>query len=129
MACVRCVVMYASRLYLQTAEHGVRSDVRSIFGSKPVNWRYRISIVCRCGNVAQFQVALPEKFTFKAEDWPKWIKCFDRFCVASGLETQADENQVSVLIYTMGEEAEDILVSLYTSALKMQVSTRPSKRR
>ncbi|KAL0166593.1 hypothetical protein M9458_038437, partial [Cirrhinus mrigala] len=61
----------------------------------------------------QFQVSQPEKFTFKADDWPKWIKRFERFRIASGLETQADENQVNALIYTMGEEAEDILTSLH----------------
>ncbi|KAJ8367397.1 hypothetical protein AAFF_G00320240 [Aldrovandia affinis] len=63
----------------------------------------------------QFQVTPPEKFTFKSDDWPKWIKQFDRFRIASGLETQVDENQVNALIYTMGEEAEDILVSLHLS--------------
>ncbi|KAJ8403171.1 hypothetical protein AAFF_G00353880 [Aldrovandia affinis] len=63
----------------------------------------------------QFQVTPPEKFTFKSDDWPKWIKRFDRFHIASGLETQADENQVNSLIYTMGKEAEDILVSLHLS--------------
>ncbi|KAI5621586.1 hypothetical protein C0J50_18855 [Silurus asotus] len=65
--------------------------------------------------MAQFQVSPPEKFTFKADDWPKWMKRFERFRVASGLETQADENQVNALIYTMGEEAEDILTSLHLS--------------
>lgn len=67
------------------------------------------------GDMNQFQVSPPDKFTFKAEDWTKWIKRFDRFRIASGLETQADENQVNALIYTMGEEAEDILVSLHLS--------------
>ncbi|KAF7694517.1 hypothetical protein C0J45_16244, partial [Silurus meridionalis] len=61
------------------------------------------------------QVSPPEKFTFKADDWPKWIKRFERFRVASGLETQADENQVNALIYTIGEEAEDILTPLHLS--------------
>ncbi|MCJ8732385.1 hypothetical protein PDJAM_G00210790 [Pangasius djambal] len=65
--------------------------------------------------MSQFQVPPPEKFTFKADDWPKWIKRFERFRIASGLETQAEENQVNALIYTMGEEAEDILVSLHLS--------------
>lgn len=63
----------------------------------------------------QFQVSLPEKFTFKADDWSKWIKRFERFRIALGLETQADKNQVNALIYTMGEEAEDILTSLHLS--------------
>ena len=31
----------------------------------------------------------------------------------AGLETQAEENQVNALVYTMGEEAEDILTSLH----------------
>ncbi|KAK7925007.1 hypothetical protein WMY93_007317 [Mugilogobius chulae] len=65
--------------------------------------------------MAQFQVKPPEKFSFKAEDWTKWIKRFERFRIASGLETQADENQVNALIYSMGEEAEDILTSLHLS--------------
>lgn len=71
--------------------------------------------------MAQFQVSPPEKFTCKAEDWPKWIERFDRFRVVSGLETQADENQVNTLIYTMGEEAEDILVSLHLSLVEVSV--------
>ncbi len=58
----------------------------------------------------------PEKFSFKADDWPKWIKRFERFRIASGLETQANENQVNALIYTMGEEAENILTSLHLIA-------------
>lgn len=32
--------------------------------------------------------------------------------MASGLELQPEENQVNALIYTMGDEAEDILTSL-----------------
>jgi len=63
----------------------------------------------------QFQVSPSEKFTFKADDWPKWIKRFERFRIASGLETQPDEHQVNALSYTMGEEAEDILTSLHLS--------------
>ena len=63
--------------------------------------------------MSQFQVPPPEKFSFRAEDWVKWIKLFDRFRIASGLETQAEENQVNALIYTMGEAAEDVLTSLH----------------
>ncbi|KAG1937341.1 hypothetical protein F2P79_018210 [Pimephales promelas] len=73
--------------------------------SKHIHRRFVHNLPCRS----------TEKFTFKAEDWTKWIKRFDRFRIASGLETQADENQVNALIYTMGEEAKDILVSLHLS--------------
>ncbi len=55
----------------------------------------------------------PQKFNFsKPEEWPKWSKRFERFRVVSGLELLPEENQVNTLIYTMGDEAEDILTSL-----------------
>lgn len=61
----------------------------------------------------RFQVPLPAKFNFgRPEEWPKWIQRFERFRIASGLELQSEENQVNTLVYTMGEEAEDILTSL-----------------
>lgn len=46
------------------------------------------------------------------DDWTKWIKGFERFHIASGLEMQVDEIQVNPLIYTIFQEAENILVSL-----------------
>jgi hypothetical protein len=59
---------------------------------------------------ASFQVAPPEAFNFaRPEQWAKWIRRFDRFRMASGLSTQADEAQVNTLIYAMGDEADDIL--------------------
>ncbi|KAK7884427.1 hypothetical protein WMY93_027550 [Mugilogobius chulae] len=62
---------------------------------------------------AAFQVSPPTKFDFKKpEEWPKWIKRFERFRIASGLESQPEESQVNTLIYTMGDEAEDVLTSL-----------------
>ena len=63
--------------------------------------------------MAQYQVKPPDPFSFKAEEWTKWIKWFERFRIASGLDTQDKENQVNVLIYSMGEQAEGIVVSLH----------------
>ena len=61
----------------------------------------------------QFQVTPPPKFDFtKPEEWPKWIRRFERYRIASGLELKPDENQVNTLIYTMGDEAEDVLTAL-----------------
>ena len=58
--------------------------------------------------MATFQVAPPERFNFSTpEEWTKWIRCFERFRQASGLSTP--ENQVNTLIYTMGDEGDDIL--------------------
>ncbi|KAL2103182.1 hypothetical protein ACEWY4_000050 [Coilia grayii] len=42
----------------------------------------------------RFQIPPPPKFDFtRPEEWPKWIKRFERFRIASGLELQAEENQ------------------------------------
>ena len=61
----------------------------------------------------RFQIVPPPKFDFtKPEEWPKWIRRFERFRIASGLELQSEENQVNTLIYTMGDDAEDIVTSL-----------------
>jgi len=38
--------------------------------------------------VANFQVTPPEKFSFKPEEWPKWIQKFERFRKATGLDKE-----------------------------------------
>jgi len=61
---------------------------------------------------ATYQVTPPESFTFKQpQEWPKWIRRFERFRSAAGLAEKAEEVQVNTLIYTMGDEADDILRS------------------
>ena len=62
----------------------------------------------------RFQVLPPPNFTFtQPEEWPKWIRRFERFRIASGLELQSEENQVNTLIYTMGDDAEDVITALH----------------
>ncbi|XP_071094558.1 uncharacterized protein [Haliotis cracherodii] len=62
--------------------------------------------------MATFQVSPPDRFNFKQPDeWPKWIKRFARFRLASRLNTKDGNLQVSTLVYSMGEEAEDILAT------------------
>lgn len=63
--------------------------------------------------MTEFRVSPPEKFSFKADERTKWIKRFERFHISSGLDAQEQGNQVNALICSMGEEAEDILVSLH----------------
>jgi len=61
---------------------------------------------------ATFQVAAPEPFNFsRPEEWTKWSRRFERFRKASGLDQKDDEAQVNTLIYSMGDEADDILRS------------------
>ena len=65
---------------------------------------------------ATFQVATPEPFSFASpEEWPRWIRRFERFRQASGLASRGGEAQVNTLIYTMGDQADDILHSFTLS--------------
>ena len=58
-------------------------------------------------------IQLPEKFNFsRTEDWPKWIRRFERYRQASELNKKDDTLQINTLIYAMGHQAEDILTSL-----------------
>ena len=62
--------------------------------------------------MASYQVSPPKSFNFsKPEEWPNWIRRFQRFRVASGLSGKSSENQVNTLVYTMGDAADDILAS------------------
>eukprot|EP00731_Ephydatia_muelleri_P032552 Em0024g96a len=54
----------------------------------------------------------PEAFDFKnPDDWTRWKRRFEQFRIASSFDTQSDSKQVSMLLYSMGEEAEVVLVS------------------
>ena len=61
--------------------------------------------------MATFQVTPPEKFSFKPEEWCKWIQRFERSRVASELNKRDEESQVNTLIYSIGKEADDTLQS------------------
>ena len=59
-----------------------------------------------------YHVSLPEPFNFsRPKEWEKWIWRFERFRKASGLEEKPEEAQVNTLIYSMGDEGDDILHS------------------
>jgi predicted aspartyl protease len=55
---------------------------------------------------------MPEAFDYCADKWTGWKKRFQRFRIASDLANKSDERQISTLVYCMGgERAEDILSS------------------
>ena len=58
-----------------------------------------------------FRYLLRTNFSFKPDEWPKWIQIFEIFHKATGLDKQSDENQVNTLIYTMGDQADDVHIS------------------
>ena len=64
--------------------------------------------------MAGYQASLqpPQPFQFDTPDeWPKWRHRFEQFCMASRLSKEDKERQVSMLLYCLGEEADDILTS------------------
>ena len=63
-----------------------------------------------------YQIAPPSKFSFKSVDWTRWIRRFERFRSATELDKKDEEKQVNTLLYTMGDEADDILLSFNLSA-------------
>ena len=57
------------------------------------------------------QLKPPSPFPFhQPDEWQKWRR-FEQFREASGLSTESQQRQISTLLYTMGEEAEDTLMS------------------
>ena len=60
---------------------------------------------------------LPTKFdgTSKlnqADLWPKWLRRFERYRIASRLQNKTEQEQVGTLLYALGECADDIITTL-----------------
>ena len=67
--------------------------------------------------MASIQLQPPEPFAFhKPDEWPRWIKRFDQFRLASGLSGTSAQRQVSTLLYCLGQDAEDVLQSMNATA-------------
>jgi hypothetical protein len=63
-----------------------------------------------------YQLTPPENFNFnRPEEWPKWLRRFERFRTVAGLTDKEEEVQVNTLIYTMGPEGDEILRSFRLS--------------
>ena len=59
----------------------------------------------------------PAAFRFNLSDeWAKWKQRFEQFRQASGLSAQSEARQVSTLLYTLGEDSEDVLSSTNISS-------------
>ena len=62
--------------------------------------------------MAQLRLQPPEPFNFwNPDDWLRWKQRFERFRVASGLASSDAVQQISTLLYCIGEEAEAVLTS------------------
>lgn len=59
------------------------------------------------------RLALPGKFDVtKVFEWPRWLKQFERYRIASGLEKQSQEFQVNHFMCAASDDVEDILNAL-----------------
>ena len=64
-----------------------------------------------------FGCSFPFPFEFwNPDEWPRWKRRLEHFCLASRLSSEDDSRQVSILLYCMGEHAEDTLASTDISA-------------
>ena len=66
--------------------------------------------------MSTIQLQPPEPFNFrKPDEWPRWIKRFEQFRLASALSTANPARQVSTFLYCLGPDAEDTLQSMSPS--------------
>ena len=62
--------------------------------------------------MAKLSIDPPKQFNFSnPHDWPRWKKRFQQFRDASGLSADSEKRQVSTLLYCLGEDTDDVLVS------------------
>ena len=60
-----------------------------------------------------FSIILPETFMFsQLDNWPKWVRQFERIRQVSGLQAKSQESQINTLVYTMGYLADNIFLFL-----------------
>lgn len=70
---------------------------------------------------ATFTIKPPEPFDFaKPQEWERWSRRFERFRLASNLNSSSEANQVNTLVYCMGDEADDVLRGLELTAMQRQ---------
>ena len=72
--------------------------------------------------MASIRIEPPEPFVFsKPDGWPQWKRRFEQFLIASGIfwavsyrvgvSEESELREVSTLLYCLGPDAEDVLVS------------------
>ena len=55
--------------------------------------------------MASYRIPAIDQFTFiKPEEWPRWIRRFERFRQASDLTSKSQETQISTLVYSMKKQ-------------------------
>nr|XP_046491899.1 uncharacterized protein LOC124223711 [Neodiprion pinetum] len=71
----------------------------------------------------------PREFEFtKPEAWPVWIKRFEKYLSVAGLTNKSEKEKVDLLCYTMGEEAEDILLRIFPNLVNETLYSEVKKK-
>ena len=71
----------------------------------------------------------PKSFDFSQfEEWPRWVKRFERYRVISGLSKQEGALHVNALLYALGGEPEYIFTSFTFELRSVQRKIRPPTR-
>ena len=63
----------------------------------------------------------------KPEEWPRWSKRFEQFRQASDFASKTEEVQISTLVYSMGDKAEDLFQSFNLTEEAKKYSTVKAK--
>ena len=62
--------------------------------------------------MAGIRIEPPKPFVFaKPDRWPQWKRRFEQFIIASGVSVESELRKISTLLYCLGPDAEDVLVS------------------
>ena len=78
-------------------------------------------------HMASYQVSAPEPFNFsRPTEWVKWIRRFERFRVASGIDKHSEAAQVNSLVYSMTRQTTFYVHSIFPK--KIRRNTQLSKR-
>lgn len=81
----------------------------------------QVAPVVPVSNQLHYNMELPKAFDFGRPDtWKVWIRRFERFRQASELERKSEEYQVNILLYSMGEQSEELKTTLKLSEQELQ---------
>uniref|UniRef100_X1ZZB7 Retrotransposon gag domain-containing protein n=2 Tax=Capitella teleta TaxID=283909 RepID=X1ZZB7_CAPTE len=61
---------------------------------------------------APARFSAPAEFSFRPDDWPRWLTRYNRYRSAGRMDEEEGDRQVDALLYTMGEESENIFANL-----------------
>ena len=71
-----------------------------------------VLMILHGGSRGWYRIEPPEPFVFaKPDGWPQWKRRFEQFIIASGVSEECELRKVSTLLYCLGPDAEDFLVS------------------